>query len=80
MLISTASATEIKNNFGKYLNLVMNGQEIIITRNGQEVGRFVPKEATISYLTDSLIGILKEESDLEKIRTERLRKKYDYTS
>lgn len=40
----------------------------------------MPKEATMSYLTDSLIGILKEENDLEKIRTERLREKYDYTS
>ena len=28
----TATATEMKNNFGKYLNLVMDGQEIIVTK------------------------------------------------
>ena len=38
---SIATATEMQNNFGKYLNLVMSGQEIIITKNGHEVGRFV---------------------------------------
>ena len=40
---------------------MMSGQEIIVTKNGREVGRFIPKEAAVSYLTDSLIGILKED-------------------
>ncbi len=56
----TATATAMQNNFGRYLNLVMSGQEIIVTKNGKEVGRFIPKEAAVSYLTDSLTGILKE--------------------
>ena len=50
----TATATAMQNNFGRYLNLVMSGQEIIVTKNGKEVGRFIPKEAAVSYLTDSL--------------------------
>ena len=37
----SATATEIQKNFGKYLNLVMNGQEVIVTKNGKEVGRFM---------------------------------------
>ena len=37
----------------------MEKQEIIVTKNGREVGRFIPKDAAVSYLTDSLIGILK---------------------
>ena len=49
----TATATAMQNNFGRYLNLVMSGQEIIVTKNGKEVGRFIPKEAAVSYLTDS---------------------------
>ena len=40
---------------------MMSGREIIVTKNGREVGRFIPKEAAVSYLTDSLIGILKED-------------------
>lgn len=72
----SATATEMQNNFGRYLNLVMSGQEIIVTKNGKEVGRFIPKEAAVSYLTDSLTGILKEKNDLAKIKEEDLKAKY----
>ena len=72
----TATATAMQNNFGRYLNLVMSGQEIIVTKNGKEVGRFIPKEAAVSYMTDSLTGILKEKNDLAKIKEEDLKAKY----
>jgi prevent-host-death family protein len=73
----TATATEMQNNFGRYLNLAMSGQEIVVTKNGREVGRFIPKDATVSYLTDSLTGILKGNYDLDEARTERLKEKYE---
>ena len=76
MITATATATEMQNNFGRYLNLVMSGQEIIVTKNGKEVGRFIPKEATVSYLTDSLTGILKEKNDLAKVKEEDIKAKY----
>ena len=72
----SATATEIKKNFGKYLNLVMNGQEVIVTKNGKEVGRFIPKEASVSFLTDSLTGILKDDYDFSVVKAERLLNKY----
>lgn len=62
-----ATVTEIQNDFDRYLALIMSGQEIIITNNGQELGRFIPKNSTASYLTDSLTGILKEDYDLNDI-------------
>ena len=68
---------DYQNNFGKYLNLVMNGQEVIVTKNGHEVGRFIPRAATVSYLTDSLTGILKEDYDLDEAKSERLKEKYE---
>ncbi len=77
MEISTATATEMQNNFGKYLSLVMAGQEVIVTRNGKEVGRFIPKDAAVSYLTDSLTGILKKDAELDEAKTERLKEKYE---
>ena len=77
MEISTATATEMQNNFGKYLSLVMAGQEVIVTRNGNEVGRFIPKDAAVSYLTDSLTGILKKDAELDEAKTERLKEKYE---
>lgn len=47
-----------------------------MTKNGHEVGRFVPKNATTSYLTDSLTGILTETCELDKAKSERLTEKY----
>ena len=73
---AVATATEMQNNFGRYLSIVQSGKEVIVTRNGKEVGRFVPREATVSYLTDSLTGILKGNDDLDAARNERLREKY----
>ena len=55
----------------------MSGQEVIVTKNGKEVGRFVPRDASISYLTDSLAGILKGNLDAEQARKERLKEKYE---
>lgn len=76
MIATTATATEMQNNFGRYLNLVLNGQEIIVTKNGREVGRFIPKDAALSYLTDSLTGILHADADMDDARAERLAEKY----
>ncbi len=77
MPTATATATEMQNNFGRYLDLIMSGQEIIVTKNGREVGRFIPKDAAVSYLTDSLTGILKGNPDLDEAKAERLREKHE---
>ena len=77
MVGATATATEMQNNFGRYLNLVMNGSEVIVTKNGKEVGRFIPKGAAVSYLTDSLNGILQGSYNLDEAREERVRAKYE---
>lgn len=79
MISTTATATEMQNNFGKYLSLVMEGKEIIVTRNGKEVGRFVPKDAVVTYLTDSLTGIIGENHSDTVIREEELKGKYGIT-
>ena len=76
---ATATATEMQNNFGRYLSLVMDGIEVIVTKNGRERGRFLPKDATVSYLTDCLTGILKGDTDLDQAKEERLREKYAVT-
>ena len=78
MITTIATATEMHNNFERYLNLIMLGQEVIVTVNGKEIGRFVPKDAIDSYLTDSLAGILKEGYELNEERMKRLSKKYGF--
>ena len=68
----TATATDMQNNFGHYLQAVQEGNEIIILKNGKEVARLVSHESSISFRTDSLIGVLKHDYDDKAIRAERI--------
>ena len=76
-IVATATATEVKNNFDKYLNDVIAGNEVVVTVNGKEIGRFVPRVAVVSYLSDSLAGVLKGNVDLDEARQEGLSAKYE---
>ncbi|GEM_PF-1990112 len=49
MCMITATATEMQNNFGHYINFVMSVQESIVTKNGKEAGRFTSKEIAVFY-------------------------------
>ena len=69
--MTVATATEIQNNFGRYLSAVMNGDEIMIVKNGKEVARLVSKKDTVSYLTDSLRGVLSGDYDEKAAKAER---------
>ena len=68
----TATATEVKNNFGHFLAAVQAGDEIIIVKNGKEVARIVSRHSSVSFLTDSLTGVLKYDYDDKKLRAERI--------
>ena len=70
----TATATDVQNNFGHYLQAVMSGEEIIILKNGKESARLISRDSSVSFLTDALTGILKNDYDDKAIRTERLAK------
>ena len=69
-----ATATEVQNNFGKYLQAVQLGDEIIVLKNGAEVARLISKERSVSFLTDALTGVLKGDYDDKAIRAERAAK------
>lgn len=70
--MTTATATEVQNNFGKFLRMVQEGQEIVILKNGSEVARLISKGQTVSFLSDSLVGVLSSDVDEKKARTERM--------
>ena len=42
--MTTATATEVQNNFGRFLKMVQDGHEIIIIKNGTEVARLISRE------------------------------------
>lgn len=70
----TVTATDIQNNFGHYLQEVQNGNEIIILKNGKETARLISKDSSVSFLTDALTGVLKNDHDDKAILAERLAK------
>lgn len=72
--MTTVSATELQNNFGKYLQQVQKGNDVIILRNGKEVARLISYDKSVSFLTDSLLGVLKKDYSKENIKEERMMK------
>lgn len=67
------TATEFKNNLGKYLQLAA-AQDIFITKNGQSIARLTSPSMDKLAALDSLVGIAESEAPLDKdeIRKERL--------
>lgn len=72
--MTTATATEIQNNFGKYLQIVQAGEEVIVLKNGKEVARLISHNKSVSFLTDSLTGVLKGNYDDKAMRLEQMKK------
>ena len=72
--MTIATATEVQNNFGKYLQMVQAGGEVVVLKNGKEVARLVSHERSVSFLTDSLVGMLKNDYDEKATRQERMKK------
>lgn len=70
----TATVTEMQNDIEKYLDFMMLGEEIIITKDGHEVGRFIPRNTP-----HSLKDILKREYELDKLKEERWGEKNEVT-
>lgn len=70
------TATDVQNNFGKYLQYAMEQGEVVILRNGKRVARIISEEATVGYLTDSLRGVLKQQYSDEDAKAARTAK-YD---
>lgn len=66
------TATELKNNIGKYLALAAT-HDIYITKNGKSVAKLTSAAADKVALLDSLVGIVPDGNlTLDDIKRERL--------
>ena len=70
--MTMATATEVQNNFGRFLKLAQEGGEVVILKNGVEVARMVSKEKTMSFLSDRLVGVLSGDADEKAAKRERM--------
>ena len=78
MIAAIAAAEEMQNSFDRYLDMVIAGNEVIVTKNGKEAGRFIPGQTAVSFLTDSLTDILSGSGGGEKSE-KALKEKYGIT-
>ena len=76
MVKAIATTMEIQNDFEKYLSIVLNGGEVVVTQNGKAVGRFIPESGAVSFITDALMGIIGNTSGERNARKDALDKKY----
>ncbi len=67
------TATELKNNLGKYL-LLAEKEDIFITKNGKIVAMLSNPYQDRVDMAKSLFGVLKNDITLEEARDERLSK------
>ena len=77
MLSTIATREMIQEHISEYLDMMERGEEIIITENRKEIGRFLPRGKVVSLAGERLRGILSKEIDAAKAREEALRKKYE---
>ena len=71
--IMIVTATELKSNLGKYLEIARQ-QDVFITKNGKNIARLTSPSVNKLSVLDSLVGIATDGSgiDEETIREERL--------
>ena len=65
------TATELKQNLGKYLMLSAH-EDIYITINGKVIAKLTNPYQDKVNTAKSLFGILPKDADIEKAREERL--------
>ena len=65
------TATELKQNLGKYLMLSAH-EDINITKNGKVIAKLTNPYQDKVNTAKSLFGILPKDADMEKAREERL--------
>ena len=67
------TATEFKQNLGKYLEMAMK-QDIFITKNGKNIARLTSPTVNKLAVLDSLVGIVPADSAMDEktTREERL--------
>ncbi|MDE6913433.1 MAG: type II toxin-antitoxin system prevent-host-death family antitoxin [Lachnospiraceae bacterium] len=65
------TATELKQNLGKYL-LLSAKEDIFITKNGKVVAKLTNPHQNRVSMAQSLFGILPKDAGLEDAKAERL--------
>ena len=71
--MTSITSTELKSNFGKYLQLAQQ-EDILITKNGKAVAKLTSPYKDRLALAESLFGILPADVTVEEAISERTQK------
>ena len=67
------TATELKNNLGKYLELIKKDDSIVVTKNGEPIAMIVPFVQNKKAALDNLVGLVNDTGlTLEDLKSDRL--------
>ena len=82
-------ATDVKNNFGRYLQHAVENGEVIIEKNGRPIAKLISlarpdvsaSKQEKNFVSDRLLGVLRPEplADYKTVRAAALEKKYGRT-
>lgn len=81
MLSTIAKRSQIQEHISEYLDMMANGEEIIVLederRDGryQELGRFLPRCKTAKLVAERVAAIMRGDIDIEQIKEEALRRR-----
>lgn len=67
------TATELKNNLGKYLMLASK-EDVFITKNGKVIAKLTTPYQDRVDVAKSLFGVLPSDMSLEEAKEEQLKK------
>ncbi len=69
------TATQLKNNLGRYLEIVHKDDSIIVTKNGEPIAKIIPFVLDKKAALDSLVGLVPDTGmSLDNIKAGRLSK------
>lgn len=69
----SVTATEFKNNLGKYL-LLASKEDVFISKNGKIIAKLSNPNQTRTEVAKSLFGVLSKDISFEEAKEERLSK------
>ena len=61
--MNIATSTQMKNSFGKYLDIALSQGEVLVERHGKIVAKLISYQKSQTYLADSLKGLAAKNED-----------------
>ena len=76
-MVEIATVDELRENFDKYVKMILDGNSILMTLGNQQIGHIIPNDAGVSAIK-ALTGFLKSgrDIDLETAKDEYFKEKY----